>query len=116
MKSRLERDPQQMAQCIYNIPFDCGKNYIGKTGRSLAVWLHEHRHCLKEGLLGKSELAKHAYEEGHRVAWDEARILEIEINSRYRKYKDSAQMACLNQSDEPAQFAHFSHLDPPHQQ
>jgi hypothetical protein len=29
-------------------------------------------------LLEKSKLAQHAYEEGHRVGWDDARILEIE--------------------------------------
>jgi hypothetical protein len=28
-------------------------------------------------LLEKSKLAQHAYEEDHRVIWDEARILEI---------------------------------------
>jgi hypothetical protein len=39
-------------------------------------------------------LAQHAYE-GHRVGWDEARVLEIESNSRYRKYKESAHMAIL---------------------
>jgi hypothetical protein len=27
--------------------------------------------------------------------WDEARILEIENNGRYKKYKESAYMACL---------------------
>jgi hypothetical protein len=41
------------------------------------------------GLLEKSKLAQHAYEEGHWVGWDEARILEIESNSRYRKYKEN---------------------------
>jgi hypothetical protein len=30
-----------------------------------------------------------------RVGWDEARTLEIESNSRYRKYKELAHMACL---------------------
>jgi hypothetical protein len=35
----------------------------------------------------KSKLAKHAYGEGHRVIWYEARILEIEGNSRCGKYK-----------------------------
>jgi hypothetical protein len=30
-----------------------------------------------------------------RVGWDETRILEIESNSRYRKYKELAHMACL---------------------
>jgi hypothetical protein len=41
------------------------------------------------------ELAQHAYEEGHRVGLDNARILEIESNGRYRKYVESAHMACL---------------------
>jgi hypothetical protein len=38
-----------------------------------------------EGLLVISKLAQHAHEEGHRLGWDEARVLEIESNSRYRK-------------------------------
>jgi hypothetical protein len=49
-----------------------------------------------------------ANEEGHRVGWDEARILEIESNSRYRKYKESAHMAANPVWE-------FSHLDPPYQ-
>jgi hypothetical protein len=39
--------------------------------------------------------AQHAYEEGHRVVWDDARILGIESNRRYIKYKELAHMACL---------------------
>jgi hypothetical protein len=52
-------------------------------------------HNLKEGLLKKSELAQNACRKGHRIGWDEARILEIESNSRYEKYKESVHMACL---------------------
>jgi hypothetical protein len=62
---------------------------------SLAVRLREHTHNIKEGLLEKSNLAQHAYEECHRVVWVEARILEIENNSRYRKYKESVHIACF---------------------
>jgi hypothetical protein len=58
------------------------------------VRLREHRYNLKQGLLEKSKLAQHDYE-GHTVGWDEARVLEIESNSRYRKYKESAHIACL---------------------
>jgi hypothetical protein len=36
---------------------------------------------LKQGLLEKSKLAKHAYEEGHKVGWDKARVLDIESHS-----------------------------------
>jgi hypothetical protein len=95
MKTRPERDPQQNAQCVYSIPCECGRSYIGETDRPVALWLREHRHNLQEGLLEKSKLAHYAYEEGHRVGWDDARILKIEINSRYRKYKESVHMACL---------------------
>jgi predicted GIY-YIG superfamily endonuclease len=70
MKTRPERDPQQTAQCIYSIPCECGRSYIGETGRLLAVRLREHKHNLKEGLLEQSKLAQHAYEEGHRVGCD----------------------------------------------
>jgi hypothetical protein len=54
--------------------------------------LQDHRHNLKEDVLEKSKLAQHAYEEGHRVICDEARILKIENSSRHRKYKESAYM------------------------
>jgi hypothetical protein len=101
MKTRLERDPQQMAQCIYSIPCEFGRRYIGETGRPLAMQLSQHWH--KGGLLENSKLAQYAYEEGHRVGCDEARILEIESNSRYRKYKESAHMASLtNPNIEPS--------------
>jgi hypothetical protein len=57
---------------------------VAETGRPLAMRLLEHRHKFK-GLLEKSKLVQHAYEEGRRDIWDEVRILEIESNSRYRK-------------------------------
>jgi hypothetical protein len=36
MRIRPERSPQQTANCIYSIPCECGRSYIGETGRSLA--------------------------------------------------------------------------------
>jgi hypothetical protein len=88
MKTRPERDLQQTAQCVYSSPCECGRSYIAETGRPLAVRLREHRHNLQQGLLEHSEVAQHAYEEGHRVGWDDARVLEIESDTRNRKYKE----------------------------
>jgi hypothetical protein len=51
VKTRPERDPQQTARCVYSILCECGRSYIGETGRPLAVLLREHKHNLKEGLL-----------------------------------------------------------------
>jgi hypothetical protein len=75
MKTRPERDPQHTAQSVYTIPCEGGRSYIDETGRPLAVRL--------QGLLEKSKLAQHAYEEGHTTCSEDARILEIESNSRY---------------------------------
>jgi hypothetical protein len=36
MKTRPERDPQQKARCVYSIPCECVRRYIGETGRYLA--------------------------------------------------------------------------------
>jgi hypothetical protein len=54
-----------------------------------------HRHNLQQRLLEKSKLAQRAYEENHMVGWNEDRNLEFSSNSRYKKYKESAHMACL---------------------
>jgi hypothetical protein len=95
METRLERDRQQTAQCVYSIPCECGRSYIAETGTPLAMRHREHMHNLKYGLLEKSKLAQHAYKEDDMVGWDEVRIVEIESNSRYRKCTESAHMACL---------------------
>jgi predicted GIY-YIG superfamily endonuclease len=95
MKTRPERDPLQTAQCVYSIPCECGRSYIGETGRPLAVRFPEHRHNLKKGLLEKSKIAQHAYEEGHKGGWDKGRNLDIESHSKYRKYKKAAHMTCF---------------------
>lgn len=47
------------------------------------VTLNEYGHNMREGLTGKSEVAQDAYEEDRWVDWNEVRILEIEIKSRY---------------------------------
>jgi hypothetical protein len=67
------------------------------------VRLRDHRQNLKGGLPEKSILAQPGYEEGHRVGWDEARILEIKSKSKYRKYKESAHTTydMFKQSDQP---------------
>jgi hypothetical protein len=45
--------------------------------------LREYRYSLKEGVLEKSKLAQYAYEEGHRVGWNEARILDALLLNMY---------------------------------
>jgi hypothetical protein len=76
MRTRPERKLLHTANCVYNIPCECSRSDVGKTGRPLGVWIQEHRRNLREGLMEKSKLARHVYE-GHRIGWEEAEILQI---------------------------------------
>jgi hypothetical protein len=44
-------DAQQMKKCVYSIPCDCGRCYIGGTRIPLEVRIKEHKHDLMQGLL-----------------------------------------------------------------
>jgi predicted GIY-YIG superfamily endonuclease len=80
-----EKRAEKSSACVYSISCERGRSYIGETGRHSAVRSREHRYSIKEDIVEKSKLAQYAYEEGHRVGWGKARILEIENNCRYRK-------------------------------
>jgi hypothetical protein len=60
VKTRSIRDVHLMKQCVYSIPCDCGKCYIGETSRPLEVHIKEHKYNLIQNLLEKSKLAQHA--------------------------------------------------------
>jgi hypothetical protein len=47
-------------------------------------------------LLETSNVAQHAYEEGHKICLKEAKVLQIELNTAYRKYKKSVHMSLVN--------------------
>jgi hypothetical protein len=51
---------------------------------------------LAQHLLENSKLAQLAYEEGHKICWKEAKVLLIEPNTTYRKYKESAHMSLID--------------------
>jgi hypothetical protein len=64
--------------------------------RPLEACIKEHKRNLTQGLLEKSTLAQHAYAEGHKIRWDEAKVLQIEPITTCRKYKESAHMSLLD--------------------
>jgi hypothetical protein len=64
-----------------------------QTSSHVTLWTQAQSPSLQQGILEKSKLTQCAYEEGCRVGWDDAKILEIESNSRCRKM---AHMACLS--------------------
>jgi hypothetical protein len=57
MKTKPERHPQQMAECAYNIPCVCGRNYIGEAGWLPTAQLREHRHNLNRSSSRKIKIS-----------------------------------------------------------
>jgi hypothetical protein len=84
-----------MKKCVYSIPCDCGRCYIGETRRPLEVRIKEHKYNLTQDMLEKSILAQHSYEEDHKICWNEGKVLQIEPNAVYRKYKESDHVSLL---------------------
>jgi hypothetical protein len=113
MKTGPVRDAQQTKQCVYSIPCDCDRCYIGETSRPSEVCIKEHRHNLTQGLFEKSKLAQHAHKVGHKIYWNKARVLQLEPNTTYRKYKESSPHVSAGSSNQPTQFGHLSNLESP---
>jgi len=52
---------------VYAIPFSCGKQYIGETGRSFQVNIKEHCADIKHNRSKNSSLAEHFEKSGHHI-------------------------------------------------
>jgi hypothetical protein len=66
-----------------------------RRNKPLEVHIKEHKYNLTQSLLEKSKLAQHAYEEGHKICWEKAKVLQIDPNTTYRKYKEFALMSLV---------------------
>jgi hypothetical protein len=93
MRTRPNREVQDIRQCIYSIPCKCGRCYIREIGRQLVTRKGKLMNNLEQGLMEKSKLAKHAYEEGNHIWWKEATV--VQTDNMYRKYKEVAHISCI---------------------
>ncbi|XP_071807993.1 uncharacterized protein, partial [Asterias amurensis] len=69
-----KKDPSTRAG-VYRIPCECGKVYVGETGRNLPTRLKEHRAHGRRGDFDKSAIVKHSHITDHRVNWEAAEII-----------------------------------------
>ena len=76
-----------MTGYLYRIPRECGREYIGKTSRSLEIRIREYKYNLRPGLFDKSKLASHAFEGGNKVDKTNKAISQFEPNCILRSTK-----------------------------
>ena len=63
----------KQSNVVYRIPRSCGQVYIGETKRRLETRLKEHRDACKRGMIEKSAVAEHVWENHHPIDWEETR-------------------------------------------
>ena len=72
-------DPSNRAG-VYRIHCECGKVYIGETGRNLPTRLKEHRAHGCRGDFEKSSIVKHSHIKDHQIDWQAPQLI-TPINS-----------------------------------
>ena len=75
LTSHKDRQDPHRRPGVYKIPCQCGKVYIGETGRDLPTRLNEHRAHGRKGDIDKSSIVKHSYTEDHTIHWDQAKLI-----------------------------------------
>ena len=64
------KDPltkEKQAKVVYEIPYSCGKAYIGETVKRLETRVKEHQVACQKGAPQKSALAEHEWENHYAI-------------------------------------------------
>ena len=75
LHTHKDRKPKDSQPGIYKIPCECGKVYIGETGRSFSTRLKEHKTCQRRNELEKSAIVKHAQQHQHKIKWEDSHLI-----------------------------------------
>ena len=69
--------PTKQDGVVYRIPCECGKVYIGETGRPMQERIKEHDRDIRLARTQTSTVSEHVYNTGHYPLWDEVKLLIV---------------------------------------
>ena len=73
-KVNTPANPMNTKGVVYRIACECGRVYVGETGRALKQRINEHKRAVKNADNNKG-LAVHVTRTKHQIEWDEAEVL-----------------------------------------
>lgn len=86
-KTKSKTKKELKSNVVYDIPcLQCNRSYVGQTGRYLKQRLKEHQNDQKNYLLkaNPTALVEHKLETGHGFDFDNAKILQTQVNYKKR--------------------------------
>ena len=74
---------------VYNIPCECGKVYIGETGRSMHERIEEHDRDTRLARTQSSTVSEHSNATCHYPLWDEVKFIDRDPHWYTRRIKEA---------------------------
>ena len=82
-------DPIKQDGVVYRIPCECGKVYIGETGRSMHERIKEHDRVIRLSGTETSAVSEHAHKTGHYRLWNEVKFIDRDRHWYTRRVKEA---------------------------
>ena len=80
-------EPTKQDGVVYKIPCECGKVYIGETGRAMQDRIKEHDRDIRLARTQTSAVSEHANETGHLPIWKEVKFIDRDPHWYTRRVK-----------------------------
>ncbi|XP_068690277.1 uncharacterized protein [Montipora foliosa] len=81
--------PTKQDGVVYRIPCECGKVYIGETGRSMQDRIKEHKRDIRLARAQTSAVSEHANDTGHNPLWNEVKFIDRDPHWYTRRVKEA---------------------------
>ncbi|KAL9954306.1 hypothetical protein ACROYT_G041825 [Oculina patagonica] len=85
-------DPTKEDGVVYRIPCECGKVYIGETGRPMQDRIKEHDRDIRLARIQTSAVSEHTHNTGHYPLWNKEKSIDREPHWCTRRVKEAIQI------------------------
>jgi hypothetical protein len=76
-RTTKDKSDPMLGEVVYQIPYSCGKSYIGQIGRFFKSHLKEHIVDTHHNRISKSTIIKHSHNSKHLLCFEKTKILSF---------------------------------------